>query len=97
MTKEEHLLVILIEECAEVQKECSKALRFGLDNWFHGYNNNQTNRTSISLEINDLLGTIDMLIMDTKTLDKPDQRKIDHKRNKINYFLDYSSKIGKLN
>lgn len=31
MTRQEHLLVILAEECAEVAHRCSKALRFGLD------------------------------------------------------------------
>lgn len=31
MNATEHLLVCLAEECGEVAKECSKALRFGLD------------------------------------------------------------------
>ena len=30
MTRQEHLLIILAEECAEVAHRCSKALRFGL-------------------------------------------------------------------
>lgn len=33
MNYEEHLLIILAEECAEVIKAVSKALRFGLNNW----------------------------------------------------------------
>ena len=32
MTKDECLLVVLSEECAEVQQAVSKALRFGLNN-----------------------------------------------------------------
>jgi len=31
MNRKEHLLTIAAEECAEVAKECSKSLRFGLD------------------------------------------------------------------
>ena len=33
MNREEHLLTILSEECAEVIKDVSKALRFGLDDY----------------------------------------------------------------
>ena len=34
MNKTEYLLTCLTEECSEVQKECTKAMRFGLDdNW----------------------------------------------------------------
>jgi ribosome maturation factor RimP len=32
MTKVEYLLVCLMEECSELQKEASKAIRFGIDN-----------------------------------------------------------------
>lgn len=30
MTREEHLLVIIAEECVEIAKNATKALRFGL-------------------------------------------------------------------
>ena len=33
MTREQHLLVILGEECAEVQQLVAKILRFGLDSY----------------------------------------------------------------
>ena len=32
MNRQEHLLIKLIEECAEVQKAAAKALEFGLEN-----------------------------------------------------------------
>jgi len=31
MTRADHLLVIIMEECAEIQQATAKALRFGLD------------------------------------------------------------------
>jgi NTP pyrophosphatase (non-canonical NTP hydrolase) len=53
MTKTEHLLVVLAEECAEVQQAVTKALRFGLDD---GYpEGNTTNREDIEGELHDLL------------------------------------------
>ena len=33
MNKQEELLVILMEECAEVQQEASKLIRFGSETW----------------------------------------------------------------
>ena len=33
MTRDEELLVILMEECAEVQQEASKLIRFGSETW----------------------------------------------------------------
>jgi NTP pyrophosphatase (non-canonical NTP hydrolase) len=33
MTRNEELLVILMEECAEVSKEASKLIRFGSETW----------------------------------------------------------------
>ena len=33
MNHKEELLVILMEECAEVQQEASKLIRFGSDTW----------------------------------------------------------------
>ena len=33
MNKTEELLVILMEECAEVQQEASKLIRFGSETW----------------------------------------------------------------
>lgn len=59
MTKEEHLLVCLAEECAEIQKEVSKALRFGLENSHPKYPG--TPRERIEYEMNDLLGVIEFL------------------------------------
>ena len=48
----EHLLVVLMEECAEVQKAASKCYRFGLTDKNHSH---------LVDELNDLLAAVEML------------------------------------
>jgi hypothetical protein len=57
MKRAEHLLVCIAEECAEVQKEIAKALRFGLDNTCP---EGMTNRERLGREIIDLMAAIRM-------------------------------------
>ena len=52
MTRNEELLVILMEECAEVQQEASKLIRFGSDTW--------ADVLKFEKEIGDLLCMIDL-------------------------------------
>ena len=48
MNKLEHLLVVVNEECAEIQQATSKALRFGL---YNGHPNKETmNEEDILIE-----------------------------------------------
>jgi hypothetical protein len=54
----EDLLVVLIEECAEVTKASTKCLRFGFARDEPEYGRNDV---SLSEEIGDLLGVIDEL------------------------------------
>lgn len=54
MTRQEHLLIILAEECSEVIKEVSKALRFGLNDKEPGQS--YTNAERITLELSELRG-----------------------------------------
>jgi len=62
MNKLEHLLTILMEECAEVQQAASKIKRFGADEGrdiaAKEYGNN-TER--LRYEINDLIAMIEMI------------------------------------
>ena len=52
MTKTEELLVILMEECAEVSQESSKLIRFGSETWADVLN--------FEKEIGDLLCMIEL-------------------------------------
>ena len=52
MNQTEELLVILMEECAEVQQEASKLIRFGSETWADVLN--------FEKEIGDLLCMIDL-------------------------------------
>jgi hypothetical protein len=59
-----HLLHVLIEECSEVQKVCTKALRFGLDDTYRADNGIEpqiTPRQELRHELNDLGGTLNLM------------------------------------
>jgi len=96
LNKEDYLLVCLSEECAEVQKEVSKALRFGLDD-----TNPATkikNRNSIVNELNDIFAIVDLLV-DNGTLMFNEQKSIEQvqqKKIKLNKWMNYSREKNRL-
>lgn len=53
-------LVLLIEECSEVQQWACKALRFGMDS-SHPHYNNIPNRRLIEQELGDLQAVIELM------------------------------------
>ena len=54
--REREILIVLIEEAAEIQHRATKALRFGLDESQPG--NLYTNRERLAAEIGDLLAVV---------------------------------------
>ncbi|HEY1187148.1 MAG TPA: hypothetical protein VGE74_05790 [Gemmata sp.] len=60
MTRTEHLLTILSEECAEVAQRVSKALRFGLAEVQPGQG--LTNTERVEYELSDLFAVVEMLV-----------------------------------
>lgn len=60
MNHVDYLLVCLIEEASEVQKAATKALRFGLDDFWA--KEDMTNRAALQEELHDLEGIILRLI-----------------------------------
>lgn len=61
MTKNENLLVTLMEECAEVQQAVSKVIRFGADGC-HPDVPPQTNGKDVLVEYYQLIAVMEMLI-----------------------------------
>lgn len=93
MTREQHLLLILSEECAEVTHRVSKALRFGLSEIEPGQE--LTNAQRISQEVADLSGMIGML-RDAGVIPEVSIGDVNNKVEKVEKFLRYSQECGTL-
>ena len=93
ITREQHLLIKLSEECSEVGKEVSKALLFGLDD--KEPNQDLTNREKIIAEFNDLFAVMSMLkddgVFDESKLLTADS--LIAKREKVEKWIKYSQSV----
>jgi hypothetical protein len=103
MNPDEHLITVLIEECAEVAKECCKANRFGLDDQLtlnpDGPRGTEgpTNREKIIAELNDLMGTThEMVMRGILPADWQDAGRQYAKQVKIRKFMDYALTVDAL-
>lgn len=94
MNRTDHLLDILAEECNEVALRVSKALRFGLDEIQPGQT--LTNRQRIMAEVNDLYAALKMLGDDGVIDPNPAPDAVQTKVAKVEAFLVYSAKCGRL-
>jgi hypothetical protein len=99
MTREEHLLTIIAEECVEIAKCATKALRFGLDDCEPGQP--ESNARRICLECADLQAVLEMLAA-SNCMFQLTGRSIDMdvvmaaKKAKVEKFLSYSAERGRL-
>lgn len=93
MTRNELLLTILGEECAEVHQRCAKALRFGMDEIQIGQP--YTNGGRILQELDDLIAVAEMVFKCPiqNILSRP---AIEAKKVKVEKYLIYSGQCGKL-
>lgn len=94
MLIQEHLLIILMEECSEVAQRASKALRFGLrevqkDQYL-------TNAERIIYEFSDLYAVMRMLHQQGLLPQVTNSDMIDAKTRKLHEFLEYSRECGTL-
>lgn len=95
MIRQDHLLTILGEECSEVAKEVSKALRFGLHDAYEGVSVSE----KLQRELCEVLAVIEMLRQEGVLLGLQGytaEAYRDAKRAKIERFLEYSRAVGRL-
>ena len=100
MTRREHLLVRLSEECSEVIKEVSKILIFGMDD-IPPEKKLEPNSKRLTQEIVDVFALIDMLKEDgfpMEVLDSEESMEtaMQQKRDKVEHYLEYSREKGLL-
>lgn len=101
MTREDHLRVIVAEEAVEVAQRASKCARFGCGEVQPGKGKNNAER--LFLELTDLLTVVEMLAAGNPTVAAADEsvaangeELADAKREKVEHFLEYSDKCGRL-
>lgn len=93
MNLEQLLLIKLMEECAEVQQACSKALRFSLNEKCS--ETTMTNAKYITEEVKDVLAVLKCLEAEG-ILPMPElslEERI-HRRTRIYKYMDYTRELG---
>lgn len=88
MTKEQHLLTILAEECAEVAKAASKAIRFGMTKYKPG--GDESNRVHLEREVSEVVAMAEMLGL--KIREEYKARKMAN----VKHYMEVSRRLGKL-
>jgi NTP pyrophosphatase (non-canonical NTP hydrolase) len=88
MTREQHLLTVLAEECAEVAQRAAKAVRFGMAEVQPGQD--ADNRARLEAELGDLMGMLDMLDL------VPDEERRREKPTRVEHYLGYSESLGQV-
>lgn len=99
MTREEHLLVIIAEECVEIAKCATKSLRFGLDDCEPGQP--ESNARRMCLECADLQAVLEMLrdsssLMQLTAASVDMREAMDLKKSRVEFFLQYSAERGRV-
>jgi len=94
MTREEHLLTILIEECNETAQRATKALRFGLQEIQP--EQDLTNAERIVYEFNDIVAIMELLYAEESVPKIFDAVSAGVKKIKVEKYLAYSAELGTL-
>lgn len=98
MKRKEHLLVCIMEECAEIQQAVAKGLRFGLDDTHPDYPE-ITNEVDIMTEFYQLVTVIELLeaegIVSSRKTEEIEKIK-KGKLKKLEFYMEYSKNERKL-
>lgn len=97
MNINEHLLVCLAEEGAEIAQDADKSLRFGVKDVNFLIPNGPNNTERLVNELNDLLGVADMLVKQgviPKNWQCPFKQL--KKKTKVIQMMKYSKRVGAL-
>ena len=94
MNRQEHLLLILEEECIETAQRVSKALRFSLEEVQPGQELSNADR--LIYEFNDIVAMMEMLHDEGLIKDFHDPLAIIKKKSKVEKFLKLSKEHGTL-
>ena len=95
MTRQEHLLTILIEECNETAQRATKALRFGLEETQP--EQDLTNAERIVYEFNDIVAVMELLHAEGNLSKVFDAVASGIKKTKIEKYFSYSAHCGTIN
>lgn len=96
MTRQEMILTLVTEECAETAQRATKAIRFGLNEIQE--NQDLNNMERLIYEFNDLVAVMELLRdEDIITIPIYDQTAINLKKVKINIYLEISAAYKTLN
>ena len=93
-TRDQFLLGLISEECAEIAQECSKCDRFGLDEQMNAAT--PPNRERLQNEVQDLFAVLLLLSQEFGFDFEPDEVKIKVKLGKIAHYYKYSQSIGRV-
>ena len=102
MTRQEHILTCLMEECSEVIKEVSKILRFGANDVHPDIENFVPNIERLSTEIIDTIAVVEMLRVEgilSNTIrpiftDDKIKTAINNKKDKVEKYIKYAEEKG---
>lgn len=94
MDKEQFYLKLIEEECAEIIQVCSKASRFGIDNYHKDLA--KSNRIRLKEEINDLFAVLQLLQDECNINTEADEYMINEKLYKVEKYKKFSIELGKV-
>lgn len=92
MNQFQHLMVKIVEECSEIQKEALKAIQFGPNSL--GSDKTLSNLERIHYELDDLNGVISLLNESHDFNYTPNTERIEEKKKKVMEYLRYSIELG---